>query len=1047
MRAQIAAISDGIPMELSPLLLPYGRDRRVTLRIERMPLRARLSRGRNNGDGSWSLTRDEIEGLEYLPPKGATENPTLTIRVIGIDSDNGATLSVLDFPVQADDTDAEAEDAPPSAARRDETRNLRNELSKVKAALRLLQSEFDGSRKSFDAELEERLNEAATEAATALEERRAAWQAEMRDRITKAEARAQERLDQTRKRLERDAEATLSRAEEAWKSAEAARTTEAEARWREQSARALAKEAAQLKKLEAELADARSRVASRASSETELRRFQDEISALRAAVAEREKQAIEAQAAATNEAREQTRRELSAALSQAEQKWKAAEDKRLAAAETAWKEFSDRTVAELARRLEETETELDFVRAETKAAGERRETVETKRLRNDLSTAQQTIAQRDKELAAAKTAAEQALRRADELTAAAGKNESAEIRRLRAEIATAQQTAALRDKEIAEAKAAADRATKQTEAMAASAGKAEAAETRRLRAELATAQQTIASRDKEIADAKLAADQATKRTEELSVAVGKAEALWKKDEAKRLAAAELRWSEQSAQTIADMSARLQRSEAALAKAQAELKSGRRDDPESRRLKAALAEAETKLSSRNAELAELQTGADDALARARQEFEHKLAEAREDWAAQEAARLVEARAEWKTHSDRMFKQATIRLEGAEAALAEARNAANTAQDRREGADLKRLRAEFATARENLAEREAELAEAKVALGRERERNRSDVEAALAKAEETTKAAEAVRVAEVETRERERGARALAEAMGRLERTEAALNEMRVQRDTERERSMVMIAETRARLEKTDSALQDARNQIETMRDPASEAEQARLRADLAALQVVIDDRDAELAEQRSVARRSRDEWNTRIQAAVMRARDEWRAEEESRLKSAHRQWETDARLRGSIEFSAEGGTVIEEKEEKRLAIDIVLASALAVLVVIGFTFYPQISAFVTGRPASSPIGMTRAAAAVRPDQPVAPALPHGVITVSAVKLRETPSADAHVIATIERGTDVTLMGQSGSWTHVQTTAVAGTPARDGWIHASSLKQTPAAQHKS
>jgi len=1051
MRAHAAAaVSDGIPLELTPLLLPYGRDRRVTLRIERMPHRARLSRGRNNGDGSWSLTRDEIEGLEYLPPKGATETPTLTIRVIGLDSDNGATLSVLDYPVLPGDADVETGDGKESAAQRDEVRNLRSELAKMKTALRMLQSEFDGSRKSFDAELEERLNEAATEAASALEERRTAWQAEMRDRITKADARAQERFDQARKRWESDAEARLSRAEEAWKSAEAARLADAEARWREQFARALAKETAQLKKFETELVEARSRIASSASNETELRRVQDEIGNMRVAVAEREKRAVEAQAAAAAEAREQAQRELAAALSQAELKWKAAEDKRLATAEAAWKEFSDRTVAELARRIEETETELDFARAEAKSARERPDTAETKRLRAELSTAHQTLAARAKEIAEAKAAADQAVRRNEELAAAASKAETAEFKRLRAELSTALQTVAMREKEIAETKAAAGQLVKRNEELTATIGKTETAESRRLRAELSAAHQTIGLREKEIAEAKNAADQAVKRGEELAAALGKAEAAWMKDEAKRLAAAESRWSEQSTRIIADVSARLQRSEAALAKAQAEVKSARekRDDSEARRLKAALADAEAKLSQRSAELAEMQTAADDTRARFSREFEHKLAQEKEEWAAQEAARLAEAKAEWKTQSDRLFKQATIRLEGAEAALAEARNAANAAQDRREGADLKRLRAEFAMTRENLADREAELAEAKVAVGRERERNRGDVEAALAKAEEGWKAAEAVRLAEVETRERERGARALAEAMGRLERTEAALNEIRVQRDTERERNMVALAETRARLEKTESTLQDARNNIEAMRDPAMEAEQARLRADLATLQVAIDERDAELAESRAAARRSREEWNTRIQAAVMRARDEWRVEEDRRMEAARRQWESDARLKGSIEFAPEmhEQSPGEEKTERRLAIDIVLASALAVLVVVGFTFYPQISSLVTGRPASSPIGMTKAVASVRPQPPVAPVLPHAVVTASAAKLRAGPSADAHVIATILRGSDVTLIGQSGSWMHVHV-AIDGNPPRDGWIHAGSLKQISAAAHKS
>src|SRR5258707_14966607 len=57
-----------IPLDLAALLAPYKRHGRLTLRVERMPQRAKLSAGRNNGDGSWSLASDELEDLNYLVP-------------------------------------------------------------------------------------------------------------------------------------------------------------------------------------------------------------------------------------------------------------------------------------------------------------------------------------------------------------------------------------------------------------------------------------------------------------------------------------------------------------------------------------------------------------------------------------------------------------------------------------------------------------------------------------------------------------------------------------------------------------------------------------------------------------------------------------------------------------------------------------------------------------------------------------------------------------------------------------------------------------------
>jgi hypothetical protein len=41
---------------------------RITLRVEGLPQLARLSAGQNNGDRTWSLSLDELEGLLYFPP-------------------------------------------------------------------------------------------------------------------------------------------------------------------------------------------------------------------------------------------------------------------------------------------------------------------------------------------------------------------------------------------------------------------------------------------------------------------------------------------------------------------------------------------------------------------------------------------------------------------------------------------------------------------------------------------------------------------------------------------------------------------------------------------------------------------------------------------------------------------------------------------------------------------------------------------------------------------------------------------------------------------
>src|SRR5450631_1149934 len=97
-RSAAFALARSIPLDLVPLLLPYKKHGRLGLRIEQLRQRARLSRGRNNGDGSWSLASDELEDLAYQPPEGTAEARSLTIRIIALDQE-GTTLALLDFPL------------------------------------------------------------------------------------------------------------------------------------------------------------------------------------------------------------------------------------------------------------------------------------------------------------------------------------------------------------------------------------------------------------------------------------------------------------------------------------------------------------------------------------------------------------------------------------------------------------------------------------------------------------------------------------------------------------------------------------------------------------------------------------------------------------------------------------------------------------------------------------------------------------------------------------------------------------------------------------
>lgn len=979
MRAKAqASLSDGLPLDLTNLIAPYGRDRRVSLRVERMPSRARLSRGRNNGDGSWSLTRDELEGLVYFPPRGSNDVPTLAVRVVGLDADNGATLEVVDaVPGDTEEDESAGEQAPP---REVEFTKLKAELAKAKAALRATQSNLSEARKTFETELEERLAEAQAEAeaqtAAEIEKARAKWQTDAKDRAAKHDTRAEERLANARENWRSEAEAEIAKAEEAWRAGETERLAAAEAKWREQSARTIANEKAAHSKTQAALATAQKSAASARTEEDSARRLREEIDRLEHALSERDAKIVEAHSAAS-----------------------AAQEK------------LDRTTEETARERQEFASKVQLIEArlaEAKSSRERSDTGEMKRLRADLVATEAKVAERDRELAEIRDVAAAAGKRASELQSALEKS---------AEEGT--ETEAARERR-------------------------HVAETRRLRAELEAAEAMLSERDRVLAEIKADASDARKREAEVRTALAKAETGWRSGEASRVAAQkaqwEAEWREESQAKIGAFEEKLRKSEAALQDARAHSKTARdrRDTGETRRLTEEINALKTKLNKRDIEFAGAAAEATELRESAKRQTNAALADARKEWETAESVRFADAKAEWERHSSRVFKKAQIRLEAAEAALAEARAEASAARDRRDSAEFKRLRAEFAAASSKLADSEAQLAEAQLAAGRARERTREEVEAAVAKAEEAWKATEALRESEIETRERERGTRALAEAMARLERTEAALTDARNELEIGRERAAVQLAETKARLERSETALTEASERIETMRDPANDSELRRLRNELANLQVAYTDREAELALMQTTMRKARERTNDQQRAAVLRAEDEWRREEAKRLEAAKLNWERQAQF--AAEMSAPPEAIAEAatmKRANRLLLDSALAIGFAALVVLGFTFYWHMP--VAGVPNASAALPPKAVHMPVPAPQQAAGVPMTIGTALA-RLRAEPDTKGVTLSTLRRGVQVSLLERRGNWARVHLDGSAGKAAQDGWIFAASLRTT-------
>jgi len=76
-----------VGMELHGALSVLGVVDGIYIVVADMPLGVRLSAGRCNGDFTWSLTPDEIEGLSVIVPDAAEQEFTLTVRVVTPDPD------------------------------------------------------------------------------------------------------------------------------------------------------------------------------------------------------------------------------------------------------------------------------------------------------------------------------------------------------------------------------------------------------------------------------------------------------------------------------------------------------------------------------------------------------------------------------------------------------------------------------------------------------------------------------------------------------------------------------------------------------------------------------------------------------------------------------------------------------------------------------------------------------------------------------------------------------------------------------------------------
>ncbi|MBO6520414.1 MAG: DUF642 domain-containing protein [Rhodospirillales bacterium] len=77
---------DAIPLEISTEAT--GGDEIVGITISGLPNGASLSAGTNNGNGTWTLTEEQLEGLTITPPENSNANFQLSVTVTSMDGDD-----------------------------------------------------------------------------------------------------------------------------------------------------------------------------------------------------------------------------------------------------------------------------------------------------------------------------------------------------------------------------------------------------------------------------------------------------------------------------------------------------------------------------------------------------------------------------------------------------------------------------------------------------------------------------------------------------------------------------------------------------------------------------------------------------------------------------------------------------------------------------------------------------------------------------------------------------------------------------------------------
>ena len=337
------ADAQGIPLDLEPLLSPHLHHARLSIRVEQLPPRARLSKGHNNGDGTFSLKPDELTDLFYVPPDG-TDDPraSLAVRIVKLDDDYATTLELIDLNVPSG-----------SRAKEPKKRNIRFSGTPDRAKAETV-VQLDVSRPDVRIKSEPAPDVAPPDASVETQKLQRAFDV-LSQTLAQTEARAADAEKQAEETEALNAD-LAARAREAEAAAENARADakaafEAELAQLRQQLDAAATDVDEVHKRALEAAATAHAREIAALEKTHARALQDRVSATKQ---ELERAFKERHADAQRQAEEMAR----AAVATAREAWQADETERSAAA----KQEFDLELAQLQQKLDEAYLNSDEMR-------------------------------------------------------------------------------------------------------------------------------------------------------------------------------------------------------------------------------------------------------------------------------------------------------------------------------------------------------------------------------------------------------------------------------------------------------------------------------------------------------------------------------------------------------------------------------------------------------------------------------------------------------------------------------------------------------------